>query len=42
MGKESVRAGKFIKGTIDAAGKILIKANRFLRMYGKGVKRLKI
>lgn len=27
---------------MDADGKILIKANKFLRMYRKGAKRLKI
>lgn len=37
--KESVRAGEFIKETMDAAGEMLIKAKRFLRMYGKGAKR---
>lgn len=34
--------GEFIKGTIDAAGEMLIKAKRVLRVYEKGAKRLKI
>lgn len=40
--KESVRTGEFMKGTMDAAGEMLIKAKRFLKMYGKGAQRLKI